>query len=81
MECWTDYPKPGQKFDRKLRRVEVVAYDRNKYILTNDGELFKAGYLYRNRRRVPFRAATLERRISSSDTLQEISTTPQPRTP
>lgn len=63
MKAYTDYPKPGMSGRQVLREIVLISYDGDKYIVTSEGEHFKAGYAYRNRRRVTFKPSTLMRRL------------------
>jgi hypothetical protein len=68
LEAWTDYPLPGDKYtSRKLRKITLCSTDGDKYIETTDGEFFKRGYAYRNRRRVPYSLRTVERVLPYTD--------------
>lgn len=62
MKAWTDYPVEGSN-NCIMREVVVARFDHNKYATMDDGESFKAGYLYRSRRKVPFKHETLCRRF------------------
>lgn len=42
---WTDYPRPGVKFDGEWRAVLPVSYDGDKYVTLDDGQEIKLGYL------------------------------------
>lgn len=46
-----------------MRQIEAIRHDSNKYLLFSNGESFKAGYFYRNRRKVPYRWSTIARNL------------------
>jgi hypothetical protein len=46
---FTDYPQNEKQYDGRWRKVFPVAYDRDKYVTTVDGEQFKLGYLHHGR--------------------------------
>ena len=65
MDAWTDYPKPGEHYDRKaMRRVKIEGFDGDKYCRVSTGEVIKCGYMFRSRRRVAYRWPTFCRRLS-----------------
>lgn len=63
-QAYTDYPLFEEEYGKPapMRLVQVVDYDFDKYCtVMYNGEKyeFKAGYLYRNRRKVTFKHNTL----------------------
>lgn len=68
MRSFTDYPLLNKEKGKpaKMRAVRVVSFDNDKYcVIEHDGVLYnlKCGYVYRNRRKVPYRWSTWERRV------------------
>lgn len=66
MLAYTDYPESEEFSGRKrpLRKITVLDYDNDKYVKINEWPYsIKAGYVYRNRRKVSFKNSTLNRRF------------------
>lgn len=65
MKAYTDYPKHMDSFSGEIETVTVIGWDHDKRVrvIRDDGDEqdIKRGYVYRSRRRVPFRTKTLAR--------------------